>query len=378
MMKRFLMICLILSLLCTAASAQDIHIQANIGIHNSGEPKNISFEFIMKEDGILFLSDLFPSYAVSIPEEKNMTQLRNSLENSSELQLFRPADMASRFSDWAATMNSRPVSGIYSGDAFDTAFHAERGICTVKDFIAFWSAIIGLPEYFGSLFNNTFFDEGIFISDTDISYQIYDSGKYASFTGTDHNSGTHFTVSADFSDPEKHKIVFGYPENSKNYYWLFDIQSASSEETAIHTELSADSLKGGYKSIRPEDHIMDENWTVRLESERKRISFSGEIIPRNGLNPVDIKGHFSAGTGQMLYAEVYFRDFNDSHFSVSVFKDHQSRSFDGLQNLTLHDLANPKALAGLTNEISAHFLLLFAHITQSVPQSYLLKLLSAE
>ena len=368
MTRRIIILCVAFCVMCSAALAQDSHCQLNIGMHHEETEKTASLDLIIEGEEAFLLSELFPSYKVKVgnvaPENLNAV-----LEYPSAMMMHTPESVRTAMDEWTAGLDTEKTEGLFAGDLFDEAVDVRKGICSQKELLSLLEKVFPFFLGISAIHDQTYRSETEGFS---VQFGIYDSGKYYSFTGMDKEK-TLFTASVDFSEDNRIGLLFGYPENACNYYWKIILQFQLPEQISVQSSFYSDPEQNGFRYTDSGTPVLSGNWMLTADEIRDQVSFKGELLPQNDLNPIEVNGSITKDADQFFYAEMRFRDFNDSWLFASMKTDHQIPDAKELKEISLSEIDDQfrTELAGTILSLSPFFVL-------AVPADYIVKLLSAE
>ena len=156
-----------------------------------------------------------------------------------------------------------------------------------------------------------------------------------------------------------------------NYYRVLDASIPSEDNLEVRLSLISDPLKAGYRSALQNQPILSAGWAFSVDRSLGRLSFSGEMIPENGLEPLFVKGNLTEGDPLSFEAGLRFGEKEGSSLSLSLKPDGGSVSEAGKQKITLQDLNDPEAANSLFMESGASVLSLYFAFLQILPDGYL-------
>ena len=218
-------------------------------------------------------------------------------------------------------------------------------------------------------------DEIAGLNGVSIQYNLYNEGKYLIVNGLEKEK-TVFTVSLDFTDPSTVKSILGYASEGSNYYWVSDLSVVSEKEMHFSSALVSDGMKHGYRSVETKPPVLKENWNLQLSDDRKTLSFTGEILPANDKNPLDISGTLSLNEKPELAAKICFRDWQEAFFTASAKTDNSSVNTEGLQILSA-EVFSGTGTASLETELNGNIIPLMMKLMLALPEGYREDLLPA-
>ena len=356
MIKKALIFFLVLIISCGNAFAQAERITLDLNLQTENDTRHVTADLVAADGKMMILSDLFPSYAVSLPfsNDKGFGGIRSACLSFINLfQQDRDTDLAK----WFSSMNPMEERGIYAGDVFDYATQRQTITVNLSDLLSkageshqadFLSSISSLPDFPATLIIHG-----------------YDSGKFFSISGMREDM-TCFTVSCDFSRSGKKRLVWGYPDHGHNYYWSVESTAVSTEKTDISCILYSDPWKKGFRSAVSNTPVLSEQYTIQA-LQPDQIQIQAEITPGNHLEPF----HFSCRIGEDITAEVQLGDEEQPAVSVSIMENPDKINFDGCQQISMEDLLSPATAAAFYAEISANALPLLFFLMQIMPQNLL-------
>ena len=377
LMKRICLILLALFLLAGSALGENSRTEFQFIIHQNGTESAVTAEILLRENEILLTSGLFPSYAFSIPGEYE--QLISFLSDQKVFDPFSLPDFSSDLMKTAEKMNPEKSEGYFSGDLFDNASVRLRGSFS----ISMLNSILAAAAETGSAGTNAkgvsesveAADEIAGLNGVSIQYNLYNEGKYLIVNGLEKEK-TVFTVSLDFTDPSTVKSILGYASEGSNYYWVSDLSVVSEKEMHFSSALVSDGMKHGYRSVETKPPVLKENWNLQLSDDRKTLSFTGEILPANDKNPLDISGTLSLNEKPELAAKICFRDWQEAFFTASAKTDNSSVNTEGLQILSAEDFSGT-GTASLETELNGNIIPLMMKLMLALPEGYREDLLPA-
>ena len=368
MVKRALLICLVLMLVCVNAFAESRALLIEFSIGGEGAETSASFEADIGEEQIRIISELFPSYYLSA-DVKGLPENLPDDGAFNEFLSFNTYDMSSVLDQLVWEMGYHEASGIFSGDAFNEAYDVREGSAHFHSLLSALERVTGISGTLSNLAESLSVTAGIDLFSPTVLYRVFDSGIYLSLTGMieDH---TVFTVSADFEDPSHHRIVWGYPENGRNYYWLTDIEYLSAEEMKITNNFFADEKREGFRAAAQREPVLYETWMLCLSSDHRELSFEAEIIPTNGKSTVSISGNSAPSSGKLLTAELSFASMPDTAYRLSVQTEQKDFDYRYMKKATVSDAADSPTRIGLSGEFFMHFQTIYDELIRSLPDEY--------
>jgi hypothetical protein len=182
MIKRIISLLFAMLLLIGHAGAQDESIHLNFILKAGNEETPVSFDASFGRDEIRIVSELFPSYCLSlkgIPAADAFQCLR--VENTEGFSVN--PEYQKVVSDWISGLQSTVKKGIYAGDLFDEAYSVSEGICTsmamfrLLQLLHICPLLSIFPDHCLSSFCPAESDPAT------IHFHVYESGKYLSFSG---------------------------------------------------------------------------------------------------------------------------------------------------------------------------------------------------
>lgn len=363
MLKKTLIVFLALILFCGSAPASAERMTLDIGLQTETDAKHLTADLISADGKTFILSDLFPSYAVSFPFSSGFgfSDIRSAV--ISLIRLFRQDSSPARF-EQLSFFNPVTEKGLYAGDLFDSATQLQTLTVNISDFIS----QVGKADHAGLL---PLFDS-VFDSPVSLVIRIYDSGKYLSVSGMK-ETFTLFTLSCDFSESGKKKIVWGYPENGQNYYWAAESTVLSEEEMVISCALYSDKWRRGFRDAAMNDPVLSEKWTFQMTGQ-DQMQIRAEITPASYPDPIVI----SCIVMDDISAEVQFGNSGQSSLSFSIREKTDEIKIDGYQQISIEDLLSPSKAAAFYAEIGANALPFYFYLMQILPQDFLNVLLNQD
>lgn len=367
MIKRLVALLLILILPAGTALAGEQHLRFVLSVGPAENRTEAAADLVFRDDETLILSDLFPSYVLSLPASGGM-KLRLPSFSADDFEIL-PREIVS-------VCGTEEIPGLYSGDLFDLAVTMQTGSIRTDRLIpvllrlfgAVWETVLqSQPDPAGGL-ETLFAQPGL--SGLQLRYSAFDGGRFYSFTGCT-DDATLFTASFDFSDPEKVRAILGNAENGVNYYRVLDASIPSEDNLQVRLSLISDPLKAGYRSALQNRPVLSAGWAFSIDRSLGMLSFSGEMIPENGLEPLFVKGNLTEGDPLSFEAELRFGEKEGSALSLSLKPDGSSVSEAGRQKITLQDLNDPEAANSLFMESGASVLSLYFAFLQILPDGYL-------
>lgn len=380
MLKRIIVFCLIFALLCTSAYAQDECVHFQLTIHQSGTDTNCNADLISVNDRILIVSDLFPGSFISIPLPDEVMSF-NSPFSISAFSTFSSLDYRPILKDWYSGLSPAESTGFYSGDLFELSTQMAAGTCKKNDLILLAESLLSFSDsgrdfvffnHFEQLYNSGFFDS---VVSSEAEYRIYDSGNYFSLTGKQGDK-TLYTLSLDLSDPSHQRILYGYVNNSQNYYRYAEMNFISDHEVHLMMCFYTDDLQTGFRSVEALTPVVRENWTFSLSDDQRSIDFSAEIEPQNDLNNILVAGSILAGETLRAFADITFRDAPDSSFTFSAEITHKSLSFEDLHEVSLEDLSNITLDSAFAQELTDNVISVYTSFLFALPAKYIEKIIN--
>ncbi len=382
MYRKILLICLALIILCAGADAQAQQFTIEFSIHHDGEITAESMVLDTDSDGFRVFSTLFPGCVLSgsFPGLKN---LFSSSVSAEAVPSFSAPDIKDVFSAWSTALNPQSHAGFFSGDAFDYAVSELYGTCSAQDILTLAFSLSEkiyplLPETEASSVLQALSEYGItsVSAENDIVYRIFDGGKYLSLTRMAGNSVIR-TLSYDLSDANTARVVSGYAEGGKNYYWVVESVLVSSQEIILSACLRADPEKAGYRAVMNEQPIVQESWTFTIPENHKAIAFTGSIDPQNDLDDILISGEIRPSGDELFYAELRFRGSQESrYFTLSMQKGGREISDGPLQEMKISDLLSPGNHDDFSAEIVDGMARIYSAIVTYVPLDYTVRLMN--
>ena len=373
MLKKMCLLVLVMLLITGSSAAEDSRLEIQFIVHQGNDESAMTAEALFREDEIVVLSGLFPSFAFSVPGQSS-----GFFANPGKLTPFDPfsaADIRSAIQSIISLLNSESSDSFYTGDLFDHAETVTEGVLSWYDLL---SEIISL-NITGKIEKDSFrkgTPEEIFsrsglpdLSDIYIQYRLFDHGKFLVLNGLE-SDRTVFTVSFDFSAEDSVSSVFGHAENGTNYYWTHRLSIMSEDEIQLASAMYADIQKEGFRNIMNKEPVLTENWNIRLSANRKDLSFCGTVLPANGKKPVEISGSLSSESRLVFRAKIGFKNLEEPYYTILVTNDHSPVITDHLR--TVH-LNNPSELTdddSFSAEVSKNILLFMMKLMQSLPEEY--------
>ena len=372
MLKKFCLLVIILILVSGSACASDLRLEMQFIVHQKDSESAVTAETLIREHEIMLISGLFPSYAFSFASEKAcLPKLADTT-----FDLFTLPEMTAIVPAFLQLLNAETYEGVFAGDLFENANLAAKGSISADDLLSLFAGCVQsetertLDVIYGEIPDDFSVLSGMpVLSGLMIQYNIYDNGKYLSFSGTE-GDRTLFTASFDCSAPDTVKTVTGYASGGKNYYWDSAITLVSSNELFFTSSLFADDLKQGYRNIIKGTPVVTENWTVLLSEDRKELDFSGTILPENNKKPVEIEGTFSMEKQPALKMKAGFRDWEESYFTLTISMDESPVSTEGLKIISLNNQAELSETKSAIAEITANGLPIMLKMIMALPEEY--------
>ena len=357
MIKKTLILFLILVLLCGNAFAQADRIALDIGLHTETETKHLTADLVSVDGKAYLLSDLFPSYAISFPfsSDPELYGIRSAV--ISLTQLLRQ-DFSALQSDWFSAQTLSSEKGFYTGDLFDSATQMQTFTISLADILSS-SGETDLTDLFHS------FGSALDLSSVSLIVRVYDSGKYVSFSALTKDL-TICTVSCDFSVYGKKKIVWGYPDNGRNYYWVLEAAVLTEADTELSCALYVDRLKSGFRDASGSTPVLSEKWSIHQVSE-SQLQIDAEIIPANKLDTFQV----SCLIDDEISARIQFTNAEQNCLSLTTKESPEEKNLDGYQLISIEDLSTPSTAALFTAEIGTNALPFYFYLMQILPQEYL-------
>jgi hypothetical protein len=371
--KSLILFCALMLIIAGTAQAQDANLEIEITVHQPDLEKNLTAAVAFREHDTVVLSDLFPSFAVVFPETINPEVILCLFPSGEELSLDGIAESVART---AAGIQTAGIPGLYSGDLFDDAQVLQTGSMTPEDFLA---SIRSAPDY-GENPVFVLFDAAVSmllatmeeadLSGVEILHRVFDGGKYLCLNLTKGDE-TLATASFDFSQDANIRAVFGYAENGKNYYWNIEMNESAENQIQIRSALFSDAGKRGFRSVRNGAPVLETSWTLSLLPTLREIVANGMFVPSNGLDPIILKGVFSAKETPALSMDLHFNGTEENILSVVVKAGSTTPDLTDRTILSIGEMSSPETIAPFTSEISLRFLSFYSVFIQAIPEGYL-------
>lgn len=369
MLKRFLSVFLLLFFLSGTASAENTGMTVTFSIREQGTDTSVCFDADYSEDQFRILSDLFPSYYVSIPAEGFKGFLTAETAESGFPVFSLPNDISAIIEESFSGLDCREMTGIYSGDAFTEAYSVREGYCDCAFLLSFMDRITDGCNYLSSLISGLSTLSGTELPSFPVLFRVYDSGSYLSLTGL-LNGDAVFTLSADFSDSKHCRIVWGYPENGHNYYWQIDFDSVSDEEICISTAFFPDREKSGFRNASFSEPVLREEWTFSLSADHRELTFNAAIKPSDEKSTVSLKGNSTPYNDCILNTELFFANNPDIIYTLSVRGRINRNDYSNLKQVSSTDPGDSASVLGFTGEVSMRILSIYTALIRSLPDQY--------
>ena len=373
MLRKSLVLLFSLMLMITGtAQAQDINLDINITIHLPAFEKSLASSVLFREQDLVVLSDLFPSFAVTVPETVNPEAILGFFPSDGTISLKGIGDSVVKA---AALVQTDRISGIYSGDLFDDATVLQTGSIKLTDFI---SSVNSAPDTqynpVSALFevmaqSLTAGVEEKDLSDVVILYSIFDEGKYLSLNVIK-DDATLATASFDFSQDASYRSVFGYAENGKNYYWDIELNESAENQIRIQSALFSDAAKEGFRCARNGAPVLESSWTLSMLPTLREIVVTGMFVPSNDLDPILLNGVIEAKETPALSMDLHFNSAEDKYLSFVVKTGSEKPDLSNWTLLSVEDLSSSETVTSFTNEISLNLLTFYSAFIQTIPMGY--------
>ena len=367
MIRRILTFLAALALMTGSAFAAEQHAEIQFVIHEGNNETAVTADLLLREEEIVVLCGLFPSYAVSLPASGGAAIA--AADSAASYGPFYMPGIGTVLPGILQVLNPETSEGLYSGDLFDEAHTLSKGECGISDLIA-------IPEKLGGEAAGSLLQSGVSAlfgrmdpNSLRIRYAMYDNGNYLTLTFLQEDR-TVGTASFDFSDARGLRAVIGWAENGTNYYWDMEAAVETTEEMAFTAALLADPQKAGYRSVMRNMPVMAENWILQLSEDRKEILFSGEVLPANSKTPIEINGRFGKENKPMFQANISFRNWDKATMTLNAHLSETTVNTQGLKAVRLTSMEDLAAESGLSVEITAKMLPLLATLMQAVPTEY--------
>ncbi len=123
MFRKCIILFLALILFSGSAFAQDYHLDVEVTVCEGNDSRNISLNVLFRSKELLLLSSLFPSFAVSVPDNTGTLNPDdiNSLFSSEMPPVYISVDHAGFFKKYSEYITEPERKGFFSGDLFDNA-----------------------------------------------------------------------------------------------------------------------------------------------------------------------------------------------------------------------------------------------------------------
>ena len=344
MIRKILPICLAMIFLFTCANARAQHLMMEISVHHDDEVSSESIDLTSDGSRFEIYSTLFPGCFLSgtFPDTETFFSSGNHLFSFSFLH---PSDLKPVLDNLTPELNPRSRNGFFSGDAFEEATSELYGTCSVQDILPLFFSMTGMMDSVISETETAGFLQilsayGI-SSDSaaeNLIYRIFDGGKYFSLTEKTKNAVTR-TLSCNLSDPSLTKLVYGYAQSGKNYYWTLDFVQISPQELVLSAFFRTDPEKNGYRAIMNNEPVLQESWTFSITEDQSAILFSGSVEPQNDLDSILITGGIHPLSDILLFAELRFSGSPENqYFTLSIQKSDREITAGSLQEYAVTDL----------------------------------------
>ena len=369
MIKRLSVFFIAMLLICSTAFAENNGLSFSFIIQQESSDSSVSFDADLSDHSIRILSDLFPSYYVSVPtNEITESFLFNGLFSS--FSSFSLPDMPFILTQWISGLEYTEKNGIFAADAFNEAAHVKAGMCTIQDISHLVSKILNLPADKTDLYHAFFEIVPYDLSELSVPFGVFDSGNFFSLSGLI-SENIVFTLSADFSDPSRFRFVWGYPENGQNFYWETVIACLSHEEIEIHCAFFSDKTKSGFRNAYQSGPVFKEKWSVHLSEDRKEMVFDGVITPSEKKSAVSIHGYSKPLEGQILDMELRFDSSLNTIYHFSVTASEKEYHYDNLQEVQINEVSeNSATMLGFSGELTLRMLSVYSALIRSLPEEY--------
>lgn len=374
MLKKTVLILLTAIMLAASAHAEgasrlDIHFI----IHQKDTESAVTAEALIRENELLILSGLFPSYAFSL--KGDYTEF---LSGSDDRVLFPPFSIPGTgniLQLMMPMMNTETSEGFFAGDLFDDATSVTKGVFSLNDILSDAMSFAGReglqpdpPE--GSIDDAILSTAGLQeLSGIQIRSGIYDDGKYLVLNAVNEDR-TFATISCDFSDPSDVRSVLGYAENGKNYFWVHNLSVVSSDEISFSSVLLADPRKQGYRSAVINTPVVTENGSIQLSENRSKLTFSCQILPGNEKHPIEISGYLSFESRPVFNAKISFMDWEEAYFTLSFNMDDTTVNTESLKIVSMDQFPDLTDSGALLSEVSLNMIPFVMNLIQAVPEEY--------
>lgn len=382
MLKRFIALCLCLIFLSTGAICESINLDTELTLHMGENESSISFGLKSGEEDTIVISDLFPSYAISVPFLAGLNDL-NEIGLFS-VSPFSSHNLSSVVLSLLSMFSDSVVQGVYAGDLFDYAGSVQSASVKMEDLIDILSekniqAIDSSAtlSFFIHLIGNIDVISlcPLDCSDMTVQFHSYDSAKYLTMNICS-GSKTVLTVSSDFSDPNHLIAVLGFSENGKNYYRVLDASYMSEQELRIQTAVYSDDFQKGYRSVINKKPLLREDLHLEYLKDKNEYEFYSEIYPENGLRCMKMTGWISPGRIPFLYAELHSDKQDDGYISVSVSLNEKEITTDQLIHISVYDLGNDEIKKELLKEVSTGILTFGSELAEFLPVDYIIEIMN--
>ncbi len=342
-------------------------------IHHKDTESAVTAEALIRENELLILSGLFPSYAFSL--KGDYTEF---LSGSDDHVLFPPFSIPETGNILKLVMpgmNTETFEGFFAGDLFDDATSVTKCVFSWNDILSdamSFASQEGLqPDPSdGSMADGILSVSGLQkLSGIQIRSGIYDDGKYLVLNAVNKDR-TFATISCDFSDPSGIRSVLGYAENGKNFFWVHNLSIVSSDEIKFSSALLADPRKQGYRSAMINTPVVTESGNIQLSENRSKLTFSCQILPGNKKRPIGISGYLSFESRPVFNATISFMDWEDAYFTLSFNRDDTTVNTESLKIISMdkfYDLTDSEALL---SEVSLNMVQFVLDLIQAVPEEY--------
>ena len=378
MIKKFLLLLLSAITVFSAAFAEDSQLLIDYTVHSAaGESTEIMY--VRAADGKLtVLSSLFPGSCImdTLPEGAPAF----TATDSGSFPDFAFPDFRNIVRLWGTALRPQSKTGLFSGDAFETATSMDYCTCSRLDLLSLCTHILetAAPEAVNLMISSvTSSDMAEMLTGgrERITCRIYDEGKYLSLTGNIQDS-TVFTLCFNFADPDLVHAVFGYADSGVNYYWSVQAQVVSGHRISVSSALRADYRKAGYRICMYDEPILREDLTLNLSEDNKQIDFESRMTPQNGLNSLLLNGTFKPWTDDLCRVEARFSGMpEEQYISLAIQKSGRTMETAAKKTFTLKEVLAPESGNKLVAEVNGRIQFIYAATVSVIPEVYLTKLL---
>lgn len=378
MMKKFLLVLLAAIMACAVSYAEDSQLLIDYTVHSAVGESTETFDIRMADGKLTVLSSLFPGSCIidTLPEGTPVT----AFPDTGAFPDFSFPDLKNIVKLWGDGLRPQSKTGLFSGDAFETATRMDYCTCSRLDLLSLYTHILGAmdPEAAELMISSaTSPSMAAMLSggQEKIACRIYDEGNYLSLTGNIQEN-TVFTLCFNFSDPDVLYAVFGYADNGTNYYWSMQAQIVSGRKIVMSTALQADYSKAGYRICMYDEPILREDCTLNLSEDYRELLFESRMIPQNGLNSLLLNGSFKPWEDGLFHAEARFSDMPaEQYLSLDIQKSGRTMETGALEIFTLAEMMAADNGNKLVAELTGRFQWIYTATMSILPEGYLTKLL---